>query len=506
MIPEPILATVSLVKTFPGVRALDDVDFELRSGEIHAVLGENGAGKSTLIKILGGVYQQDSGHIILDGAPVAMENPRAALLRGIRVIHQELNILPQLSVAENIFLGNLPTGRAPGSVDWNKLQTESRKILTSFDAKINPSARAGILTPGQQQVVEIAQALTSDIRILIMDEPTSALNEQETENLFQLLRKMSNQGIAIIYITHKIYEVFKIAHRVTVLRDGKKVSTVAVSETEPAKLIQMMVGRSLTEMYQRTHTSSGQVVFETRSLYSHGLTDINLRIAAGEVVGIYGVLGSGRTRLANTLFGITPLTAGEIYIDGNKVSINSPFQAKRLGIGYVPAERKTEALIMPLSLRKNLTISSLSKYMRNFLLVDEPAEKESCQSWIKALEIRSPNPDVNVGSLSGGNQQKVVFSRWLDTHAKILILNEPTRGVDVGAKTEIYRLIDTLCKDGHAILMFSSEMPELIGVADRIMVMSAGRITGEFMHWEATQEKLMECALAGHSGAEAELL
>ncbi len=498
-----ILATVGLVKIFPGVRALDNVDFELKRGEIHAVLGENGAGKSTLIKILGGVYKPDAGEILVEGKNTVISSPRAAQLFGIRVIHQELNLLPQMSVAENIFLGNLPNGKLPGSLDWKALRAKAKEILEYFHTEIDPNTKASALAPGEQQLVEIAQALTSDIKILIMDEPSAALNEKETENLFVLLKRMSAEGIGIIYITHKINEVFEIADRVTVLRDGKKVNTVNVADTVPAELVQMMVGRTLDEMYPRNRIEAGEVLLETRNLTGNGLKNINLKLRAGEVLGIYGLLGSGRTRLANALFGAFPVSSGEIFVHGEKVKITSPHLAKKFGLGYVPSERKAEALIMPLSLRKNLTIGSLSKYTRNLFFIDETSEKASCAGWIKTLEIRSPSQEVNIGSLSGGNQQKVIFSRWLDTQAKIMVLNKPTRGVDVGAKIEIYKLIDDLCQKGHAILMFSSEMPELLAISDRIMVMSAGRITGEFSFTEAKQEKLMECALAGMDKAEA---
>jgi ABC-type sugar transport system ATPase subunit len=492
---EVILATVGLTKVFPGVRALDNVDFELKRGEIHAILGENGAGKSTLIKILGGVYKPDTGQIIVEGKNIVISSTRAAQLCGIRVIHQELNLLPQLSVAENIFLGNLPSGTIPGTVDWNKTRIKAKDILEYFHTEVNPNTKASSLSAGEQQLVEIAQALTSEIKILILDEPSAALNERETEKLFILLKRMSAEGIGIIYITHKINEVFEIADRATVLRDGKHVNTVMVKDTVRSELVHMMVGRSLEEMYPRNRVEAGEVLLETRNLSGIGFKDINLTLRKGEVLGIYGLLGSGRTRLAKTLFGASPALSGEIIIHGEKVKIISPHQAKKLGVGYVPSERKSEALIMPLSLRKNMTIGSLAKYTRNLFFIDETSEITSCADWIKTLGIHSSSQDVNIGSLSGGNQQKVIFARWLDTQAKIMVLNEPTRGVDVGAKVEIYKLIDDLCKKGHAILMFSSELPELLAISDRIMAMSFGRITGEFSYTEATQEKLMECAL-----------
>jgi ribose transport system ATP-binding protein len=490
-----ILATSGLIKVFSSVRVLDEVDFELNKGEVHAILGENGAGKSTLIKILGGIYKPDGGQILLDGKSIFISSPRAAQLLGIRVIHQEFNLLPQLSVAENVFLGNLPGGKAPGSVDWKMLRLRAKKILDRFQTKIDPDSKACTLTPGGQQLVEIAQALTSDVNILILDEPSAALNETETENLFGLLKQMCSEGISIVYITHKINEVFEIADRVTVLRDGKKVDTVNTSDTNQSQLIQMMVGRSLKDMYPRNRVEPGKILLETRDLTGNGLFDINLKLRAGEVLGIYGLMGSGRTRLANALFGVVPASSGDILINDKKVKITSPEHAKQFGLGYVPAERKTEALIGPLTLLKNLTIASLSKYTRSIFFIDESGEKNSCIGWMKALEIRAQSPDVNIGSLSGGNQQKTIFCRWLDTKSEILLLNEPTRGVDVGAKVEIYKLIDDFCKNGKAVIMFSSEMTELLAIADRIMVMNSGRNTGEFSYQEATQRKLIECAL-----------
>ena len=489
-----ILATTGLAKSFGGVRVLDDINFDLHRGEVHAILGENGAGKSTLIKLLGGVYKPDAGQIVLNGNAAVISSPRDAQLLGIRVIHQELNLLPLLSVAENVFLGNLPSGNMPGSVDWRTLRNRAKEILERFQTKIDPAAKAGALTPGEQQIVEIAQALTSDVNILILDEPSAALNERETENLFVLLRQMCAEGISIIYITHRIAEVFEIANQVTVLRDGKKVGTVAVSQTDQSQLIQMMVGRPLKEMYPRHRVEPGAVVLETRNLGGNGLFDISLELRAGEVLGIYGLMGSGRSKLAQALFGLAPALSGDIYIKGAKVKITSPDQAKQLGVGYVPSERKAQALILPLSLLKNLTIASLEKYTRQLFFLDQGEERESASNWMKALGIRARGLDDNIGSLSGGNQQKTVFCRWLDTQPEILLLHEPTRGVDVGAKVEIYKLIDDFCKDGKAAVMFSSEMPELLAIADRILVMSSGRIVAQYAHQEATQRKLMESA------------
>ena len=498
MAEEILLEAKDIIKDFPGVRALDHVNFQLRKGEIHAILGENGAGKSTLIKIMGGVYKQDSGTIYINNEAITYNTPRQAQLKGIRVIHQELNLLPLLSVAENIFLGNLPDGNIPGFVGWQSLYAKAGEILDHLQVDINLFTRAGELTSGEQQIVEIAQALTSDVQVLVMDEPTAALNDTEIDHLFSFLKRMRAQGIGIVYITHRIPEVMQIADRVTVLRDGNWIGTIDVKQTTRDELVQMMVGRSLTEMYPRQRVEPGDLVLEAKNISIVGkLKNISFELHRGEVVGVYGLLGSGRSLLAKTLFGVIPPTSGQILVNGEPVEIKSPHQAKMAGIGYVPSERKTESLIGMLSMRKNVTIASLGNYVRQIVFLDESAEEQSVLKWIDRLNIRTPSSETLISSLSGGNQQKVVLSRWLDSNVKILILNEPTRGVDVGAKVEIYRLIDQLCKEGHAILMFSSEMPELLAISDRLLVMSAGEITGKFTYDEVTQEQLVACAIAG---------
>jgi ribose transport system ATP-binding protein len=491
-----LLSAKGITKSFPGVRALDNVDFDLRSGEVHAILGENGAGKSTLIKILGGVYQRDGGTILVRGRNVELQNPTVAQTQGIRVIHQELNLLPLLSVGENIFLGNLPRGRLPGTVGWSKITDRSRDLLHKLQLDIDVRSKVGKLTAGEQQLVEIAQALTTEVSILIMDEPTAALNETEVHTLFDFLRKMTSAGIGIIYITHRIAEVARIADRVTVLRDGVRVGTVNVAEATTDQLVQMMVGRPLDEMYPRKWGKPGDVILQAKNLSTRdGLNDISLSLRKGEILGVYGLMGSGRTKLANALFGVSPLISGSIYIRDKKVVLRSPHEARRLGLGLLPVDRKTEGIIAMLSVRTNITLASVDKYLRG-PFIDEEKEKTSAKHWSQLLNIRAPSTEALIGSLSGGNQQKAVVGRWLDADASILIMNEPTRGIDVGAKVEIYSLMDELCNQGVGILMFSSEMPELLAIADRVLVMSKGRMTGEFSHAEGTQEKLMERAVA----------
>jgi ABC-type sugar transport system ATPase subunit len=361
---------------------------------------------------------------------------------------------------------------------------------------IDAQTLVGRLSAGQKQLVEIAQALTTELSVLVMDEPTAALNDAEVQTLFNLLRSLTAEGIGVIYITHRITEVFQIADRVTVLRDGVKVATVPVREATQDQLVHLMVGRSLEEMYPRVRSEPGAVVLEARGLATaQGLAGINLQVRRGEILGVYGLMGSGRARLAAALFGDVPLTQGAILVRGREVTLRSPSEARRLGIGYVPVDRKSEGLILPLSLRKNITLASLDKYARGPFL-DENRERTGAGHWSQLLNIRAPSLEANIGSLSGGNQQKAIVGRWLDAEAAILIVNEPTRGIDVGAKVEIYSLLDELCHQGVGILMFSSEMPELLSIADRLLVMSQGRITGEFAHAEATQEDLMRCAVA----------
>ena len=490
-----LLQAKQVTKDFPGVRALDAVDFSLGRGEIHAILGENGAGKSTLIKILGGVYLRDSGQVLIDGREVEFRSPREAQLAGLRVIHQELNLLPLLSVEENILLGQLPTGRLPGFVEWRKVRQQAHEVLTKLQVELDVREQARNLNASEQQLVEIAQALVGEARILVMDEPTAALNDTEIEALFALLRRMASQGIGVIYITHRIVEVFEIADRVTVLRDGVRVDTVDVKDTTSEELVQMMVGRSLDEMYPRHRIEPGDVLLEVRGLGAEkGLHDINFTLREGEILGVYGLLGSGRSLLAHVLFGDEPKSSGEVFVEGKTIdALRSPAKARALGMGYVPMERRTEGLIAPLNVRQNVTLASLDAYRRGPFL-DERSEKDRTRHWVERLGIRTPSIEQNIQGLSGGNQQKVVVARWLEAQANILIMHEPTRGIDVGTKVEIYTLMDELCRRGVGILMFTSEMPELLAISDRILVMSRGRVTGVFPYDEVTQELIMERA------------
>jgi ABC-type sugar transport system ATPase subunit len=398
-------------------------------------------------------------------------------------------------VEENILLGQLPGGALPGFVSWRKARQQARQVLDTLGVDLNPAAKAGSLTAGEQQLVEIAQALIGEAKILVMDEPTAALTDAEIEGLFALLRRMTEQGIGIIYISHRIAEILEIADRVTVLRDGMRVGTVPVKGTTSDELVRMMVGRSLDEMYPRHRVPPGETLLEVTDLSAEGgLHDINFTLRAGEVLGVYGLLGAGRSLLAHVLFGDRPKSSGEISLKGKVAAVRSPSAARTLGMGYVPMERRTEGLVGPLNVRSNITLANLSAF-RRLIFYDDGSEQQRARHWIDRLGIRTPSAEQNIQALSGGNQQKVILARWLETKAEILIMHEPTRGIDVGAKVEIYRLMDELCKQGVGILMFSSEMPELLAIADRILVMSRGRITAEFTHSEATQELLMEHAI-----------
>ncbi len=487
------LSVQGIVKDFPGVRALDHVDFDLLPGEVHAILGENGAGKSTLIKILSGVYPKDAGRILLDGREVEVNSPSQATQHGIRVIHQDLNVLPGMSVTENIFLGRMPAGRVPGTVDWRRAYEQAGEVLSRLHVKVDPRAQTKTLTTAQRQIVEIAQAIAVDARILLMDEPTAALSDTDVQALFELVASMKSQGVSVIYITHRIPEVFQIADRVTVLRDGKNAGTVAVQGASRSQLVYLMVGRQLDEMYPRHRVVPGKTLLEVQGLdLPNVLHDIHFELRAGEILGLYGLLGAGCTPLVEALFGVRPASAGKLFIDGHETSIKSPRDARAAGMGFVPQDRRAEGLVNSMDVKQNISLANLSAYYRRGYL-DERLEKERAVGWIERLDIHTPSYAQIVTSLSGGNQQKVVLARWLEASSRMLILDDPTKGVDVGAKTEIYSLLDQLCADGVGVIMISSELPEILAIADRILVMSAGRITGEFSHEAATQQKIMEC-------------
>ena len=485
----PVLELTDISKSFPGVQALKAVRFDMRAGEVHALLGENGAGKSTLIKIISGVHRPDQGSIRIDGHEVAFASPLEAQRAGIATIYQELLLFPELTVAENIFMGHAPRNRF--GIDWAKMRAQARELLASLDIHdLDVNQAIGTLSVGNRQRVEIAKALSQNARILIMDEPTAALTERDVERLFAIVRLLRDRGVGIVYISHRLEEIFLLADRVTVFRDGAYVATKPVSETDRDDLIQMMVGRRIDALFPKLEAPIGEPVLELRDIVRKPTTNgVDLTLRAGEIVGLAGLVGSGRSELAQVVFGVTPADSGEIRLAGRPVRIRSPAEAKRLGIAYVPEDRGTQGLVRPMQLKENVSLAVLARVAtRSF--IDRAAEAALAATSIERFGIRASGIGQIVNKLSGGNQQKVVLSKWLASGPKVLILDEPTRGIDVGAKAEIHRLMSELARQGIAILMISSELTEIMGMSDRILVMREGRLVAEFTRAEATREAI----------------
>jgi len=481
-------------KTFPGVVALDDVHFELAEGKVHCLLGENGAGKSTLLKILSGALQKTEGQIFLQGEEIQIKNPRQAQKLGISTIYQELNLVPYLTVAENIYLGNEPL-LLPGVIDRERLFESAQEILEDIGAKIDVGKIVNKLGIAQQQVVEVAKSLSLEAKILIMDEPTSALTQHEIKQLFATIWKLKSKGVSIIYISHRIAELFEIGDRVTVLRDGKVIGTHQTNQVTKTQLIHEMVNRELTEQIPKKSTKIGVEVFRVQGLKRNGvLNNISFKLHKGEVLGIAGLMGSGRTELARALFGADKIDSGKISINGAVKKLNSTRQAIHSGIGYLTEDRKSQGLILLLSVKDNICLPSLERFSR-FGFMQMKKEILTTNKYLQELHIKTPGFKQKVLYLSGGNQQKVVLSKWLCSQANILIFDEPTRGIDVGAKVEIYKLMNQLAAEGVAIILISSELPEILGMSERILVMHQGSITGELSAEEATPEKILQLAL-----------
>lgn len=491
---DTILHMRQIRKTFPGVVALDNVDFELKRGEVHILLGENGAGKSTLMKILSGAYQKSAGQILFDGAEVEIKNPKHAQTLGISTVYQEFNLIPHLPIGENIFLGREPV-RFGGVIDRRAIVDEAKSALTALGLTIDPRRLVKNLRVAEQQMVEVAKALSLDARILIMDEPTAALTEHEIGELFATIRKLKEKGVAIVYISHRLEELFEIGDRVTVLRDGRSVGTYDVREMSKSELIRLMVNRDLTDLFPKEHASRGPEVLRVESLSTMGgLKDISFSLHKGEVLGVAGLLGAGRTELARAIFGLDHISSGSIYVNGVARKMSSPRSAIKSGLGFLTEDRKSQGLVLPLSVERNLCLSSVDKFS-SWGVMNTKKEREAARRYTEELRIKTPSLDQKVVFLSGGNQQKVVLSKWLCSEAEVFIFDEPTRGVDVGAKAEIYQLMNRLTAAGVAIMMISSEMLEVLGMSDRIMVMRGGRIAGEFSAEESTQERILQCAL-----------
>ncbi len=489
-----VLRMESISKSFPGVLALDKVQFELLKGEVHVLLGENGAGKSTLMKILSGAYVKDEGEITIDDNLIEIESPAHAQKLGIGIIYQEFNLNPYLSVAENIFLGREPT-ILPGIIDWKKIYRDAQDILDSLCVEIDAKQIVETLGVAMQQMVEVAKALSLNARILIMDEPTASLSNKEIEALFKTIKKLQDDGVAIIYISHRLEEIFRIGNRVTVLRDGKYVDTKPVSELTKDEMVKMMVNRDLDDHIPKIKAEIGDVVMEVENVsVKDRLQDISFKLRKGEILGIAGLMGAGRTRLAKTLFGAEKISKGKILVDGVEIHMNSPRDSINAGIGLVTEDRKNEGLILDLSVKQNVCLPNMNKFI-NSGLINSRIENQAVDNYIDKLNIKTPTRNQLAIYLSGGNQQKVVLSKWLCSDAKIFIFDEPTRGIDVGAKTEIYQLMNQLVAKGVAIIMISSEMPEILGMSDRILIMRNGRIAGELSDTDASQEKIMNHAL-----------
>ena len=490
---EVLLRMTGISKAFPGVQALDDVHLDVEAGTVHALMGENGAGKSTLMKVLAGIYRADSGRIELGGREVTVPDSATALGLGIAMIHQELSPVPAMTVAENIFLGREPLNRFK-LVDKHQMVANAKAVFERWQIDLDPSRVMKTLSVAQMQMAEIAKAISTDARLIIMDEPTSAITEREVDHLHRMIRSLRESGVAIIYITHKMDEVFKIADKVTVFRDGRHVATLPAAELDRQKLITLMVGRELTHLFPKEEVEIGEVVMSVRGLTRHGvISDITFDLRRGEILGLAGLMGAGRTEVLEAIFGVAKIDAGEITINGKVVTIKSPADAIEAGMGLLTEDRKLTGIMGALSVRDNMTIANLNRFSPGGILRKREMQA-ACVAQRDALAIKTPSLSQLIKNLSGGNQQKVLVSRWLLTLPDVLMIDEPTRGIDVGAKSEIHRLMSGLAREGKAILMVSSEMPEILGMSDRVLVMAGGRITAEFSRAEVTQEMVLEAA------------
>lgn len=492
----PVIELQDICKYFPGVKALDHANLTVYPGEVHALMGENGAGKSTLIKVIAGVHKIDSGTYKMDGQEAQITCPADAREKGISVIYQELNMISGLTVAENIFFGNYPK-KGRGLVDWKKLNKDAKALLQELETDIDPMMKVGYLPVGKQQLVEIAKSLAMNPRVLIMDEPTSALSMKEVEHLYTIIRKLKEKGVAIIYVSHKLEEIYAVTDTITVMRDGKYIGTGKTSELKEAELIRMMVGHSVQDISVRESVKQKDAVLEVKGLNTDHVRDISFYIRKGEVVGFAGLMGAGRTELARAVIGADHRNSGQILLEGRELPPNSVAKAKSFGIGLVPEDRKRSGIIAKKGVGFNISIASLGQLKKGLTVSAEEEEQEILKQ-IQELGIKTASVQVNVETLSGGNQQKVILARWLmKENLKVLIIDEPTRGIDVGAKAEIYKILDRLARKGVAILMISSELPEIINLCDRVYVMNNGRIRGELNRDEmnVTQENVLHLAI-----------
>jgi ribose transport system ATP-binding protein len=493
---EPLLEMSGIVKDFPGVHALIDCHFDLFPGEVHALVGENGAGKTTFMNILDGVYSRDAGVIRLKGSEVEIPNTATAQRLGISMIHQELNLMPHLTVAQNIFIGREPRGRVPFMLDDRALNDSAAALFEKLRLHLDPRKRVSALSVAQQQMVEIAKALSFNASILIMDEPTAALTDKEIAELFRITRQLRGEGVGIVHISHRLQELKQISDRVTVMRDGRVIDTLATPDATIEQIISMMVGRTIFEATPEVpETMNPDVVLEVRNLKrGRVIRDVSFSVHRGEIVGIAGLVGAGRTEVARAVFGADPIDSGEIFVNGKRARIRNPTDAVRQGIGYLSEDRKRYGLALGLNVETNIVLASLRRFLTRFGVVRTSSTRAAAEAQVKNLAIKTPSLNQTVRNLSGGTQQKVVVGKWLTADTEVLFFDEPTRGIDVGAKSEIYQLLNALAHEGKAIVMISSDLPEILRMSHRVLVMCEGRITGELTAEEATQEKIMTFA------------
>ena len=496
---EKLLSIQEVSKAFPGVKALDKVSLNVYRGSVMALLGENGAGKSTLMKVLTGIYHKDAGIIEYLGEIASFKNPRESQFAGIGIIHQELNLIPELSIAENIFLGREFTNKL-GCINWKKMHEEAGKLLKRLNIPYSTETLVRDLSIGGQQMVEIAKVLSYETKVIIMDEPTDALTDTETAALFNVIRELKAEGCGIVYISHRLKEIFEICDDVTVIRDRQFVAEKPVTELTEEKLIELMVGRKLEDQYPRLESPIGEIVLSVEDLYGEGVNGVSFALRKGEILGIAGLMGSGRTELMKTIYGATAKKQGVLTLYGKKIAIRSAADALKQGIVYISEDRKRDGLVLSMTVKENMTLSALDLFQGKANNLRLKAEMLAVKEYIDAFNIRTPHIEQNIGLLSGGNQQKIAIAKGLMTAPKVLILDEPTRGVDVGAKKEIYQLINEFKERGLSVILVSSEMPEVLGMSDRILVMHEGRVTAEFNRAEATQEKIMAAAVGKIEG------
>jgi len=502
---EFLLEMRDVYKSFPGVRALQGVSFSLRPGEVHALVGENGAGKSTLVKILSGVYTRDGGQILIDGQEVHIKDPGQAQSLGVATVYQEFNLVPHLTVKENMFLGRSPThGQVIKLVDWKALRQKTQEVLRYLDVDVSPDAVIKTLGVAQKQMVEIAKAVSANARIFVFDEPTSALTGKEVESLFKLISRLKARGAGVVYISHRLIELKRIADRVTVLRDGKVVGSLGIQEATSDVVTRMMIGREVTTQFPKCTLNCGEEVLLVKDLVTRsGVRGASLRLRRGEILGLFGLMGSGRTELARAIFGADPIMDGQVVVKGKDATGVKPNHAISMGLGYLPEERRTAGLVLGFCVKDNVTLASLDTVSRG-QLIDQRAERKLAQGYVASLGIKTPSVTTTTRLLSGGNQQKVVLAKWMCAGSDIVIFDEPTRGIDVGAKVEVYNLMNDLLSKGAAILMISSDLPEIMGMSDRIAVMREGQIVLEADAHEANQEQVLSAALGLHEDNDAD--